>query len=189
MVNTKCCMLAADWGVAKSPNGDIRCKPSNARTEISQALQLAEQHGQNQTTSKYYYIVLSTTAESVFRAKCTVYGDWSVREAMGFYHGTNNNYSSAGKTSENHWKTTRAREKEAGRLKQSADSQRSSQVVMTLYPRNGKTFPGQTSKVLVWQREQTESAPEGERAGERQQSRPGDPTCRQRPYISTVQGL
>lgn len=51
--------------------------------------------------------------------------------------------------------------KVGGWVAKSVSSQWISQGVVTLYPRKGKTFPGQTSKVLVWQREQTADCTRG----------------------------
>lgn len=51
--------------------------------------------------------------------------------------------------------------KVGGWVAKTVSSQWISQGVVTLYPRKGKTFPGQTSKVLVWLREQTADCTRG----------------------------
>ena len=46
---------------------------------------------------------------------------------------------------------------------------------MTLYPRKGKTFPGQTSKVLIWpERADSRAYQSGKIAEERQQTNRAD---------------
>lgn len=79
---------------------------------------------------------------------------------MVFRQGTNSNYMFPGETS-NTERQPEQRKWEVEWLKEAADSQWISQGVVTLYPRKGKTFPGQTSKVLVWPREQNAECSEG----------------------------
>lgn len=51
--------------------------------------------------------------------------------------------------------------KVGGWVAKTVSSQWISQGVVSLYPRKGKTFPGQTSKVLVWLRKQTADCTRG----------------------------
>lgn len=61
-------------------------------------------------------------------------------------------------------KTARARMKEVEWLKQSAETKWISQGVVTIYPRKGKTFVGQTSKVLLAERADSRLYHRGEKS-------------------------
>lgn len=78
------------------------------------------------------------------------------------YNGTESNYFC--RWNLHHWETAWTTKWEAEWLKQLAGSQWISRGVVALHLRKGKTFPGQTSKVLVWLRQQTAECSKG--AGE-----------------------
>lgn len=93
--------------------------------------------------------------------------------SKGLYNGTKSNYVC--RWNLHHWETAWTTKWEAEWLKQLAGSHWISRGVVALHLRKGKTFPGQTSKVLVWLRQQTAECSRGAGARNRN-SRKTKPT-------------